>query len=205
MFDTKIVISAAVREAWDIYRKNFWVLFAATLLLLVFFSSVLFIGPASVGWCNLALHAQRENEHERKQISFSFCIFFGPFLDDLGRHILLGMFFAAVMITGGATVVGAFFFAGMVVFLFPMTAEKSYWGAGKVIAESYLFFRKRWKELIPLAMTASLIAFSGLLIFGIGILLTIPLGLLTIVSAFQQVNVLRFVHPVPTRNNSLVP
>lgn len=185
-------ISKTIKEVWPIYKVNFGLLTlltATTLALNAFFQDSKFLGFVlsvfSTGlvtyiWIKYSLGLLDDKYYDlfnRKMFPTLLQYF------NLTKTIILAFFL--IIISLPFLVFPAFYIGGRIVFS-PFISMKKNQGAIKSITDSWLMTRNNgwilfWKNFIVIVFIL-----AGSLVFGIGILITFPIGYLVTVKMFKE-------------------
>jgi len=164
-------IVKAFTDAWNIYVKNFFTIFLATLVVLVL--GVLTLGllyvPLLVGLQMLFVKAKRGEAIALNDIFAPVQRFFALFFGTIWMAILIVIGLILLVVPG---LCWATWWMYALLFIFD---KKLGIGAGMRASKDLVRKNNLWMHLLFLILT-SVVANLGSYVFGVGILLTMPLG-----------------------------
>lgn len=185
MANGKVDLGVWLSEAWALYRANFGLLFAATLVagLLGVFTCGLLAGPLGAGLTLIILRLLR-NESPAPQVGDVFKGF-DFFLQALLLTIVIGVAFAIAGWLPLVGIVAPTLLWPLVMFSMCLLADRKmeFWPA---IQASYEKAKGEYVSLLVLCLVAGLISAAGAILCGIGVFLTAPFGAITTVVAYRH-------------------
>lgn len=204
MANGKVDIGGWITEAWELYKANFGLLCVATLVaaLLGTFTCGVLAGAMWAGLAMILLRVLRQ-EQPAPQIGDVFKGF-DFFLQALLLVVVIGV---AFMVAGSVPVVGMVaptLLSPLVMFAMFLLVDKKldFWPA---ILGSYEKAKSDYVALLILNLVAGLISAAGLILCGIGVILTAPFGAVISAVAYRHLFLDADVQAAPAAEASAVP
>lgn len=204
MANGKVDIGGWITEAWELYKANFGLLCVATLIAAVLgsFTCGVLMGPLWAGLALILLRLMRK-EQPLPQIGDVFKGF-DLFLQSLLLVVVIGV---AFLVVGSVPVVGAVgptLLSPLVMFSMFLLVDKKleFWPA---IQASYEKAKSEYVSLLVLSLVAGLISAAGLILCGIGVILTAPFGAVVSAVAYRHMFEVAAVEAAPVAEATAVP
>jgi hypothetical protein len=181
--DYQVKIESYIRRGWDLLRKrtDYFVLFT-----LVFFIGssiplldILVIAPLSAGFLIVAHYLAMDKLVIFDDFFNGFKHFAGLFLFTIISFILIFIGFIAFILPGIYLSVGYVFTPFFIVF-----SRMSFWEA---MEASRKLVHRQWFSIFGFLIVLVLINFAGVLLLGIGLLITVPLSYCALYAAFDDI------------------
>ncbi len=182
-----INIAKWVNEGWDLVFANFWefiiisiiyvvVIFAASSTILLKF---LFAGPLTVGIYYVIFQKMRGKPMQIGDISRGFNFFVAAVLADLLISVFVWIGFIFLIIPG-------IVLSAMYMFAFPLILEKNldFWQA---METSRKVVQKNLFEFSVFMFLMYVFLFIGILLFGVGFLIALPITFAATAAAYRDV------------------
>jgi len=172
-----------ISRGWDILRRrtDFFILFT-----IIFFlgasipvGSILLMHPLAAGFLLVASYLTSGKEVIFENFFDGFKHFAGLVLFTLIAGILIFLGFIALILPGIYLSVGYIFTPFYIVF-----ARMNFWDA---MESSRKLVHREWFSIFGFIIVLVLINFLGLLAFGLGLLITVPLSYCTLYAAFDDI------------------
>ncbi|HEX3797940.1 MAG TPA: protein kinase [Verrucomicrobiae bacterium] len=200
--DYNVDIGYCLRRGFNLVKGDFWPLVGVTAIILALFSVVnsnhltAFLSPFIWGplMGGLYLYYFKKIRREPVTIETAFSGFSSLFL-----HLFLGGFvsFALTFLGIICFVLPGIYLAVSWIFAFPLIADKRlhFWDAMEL---SRKLVRNHWWRIFCFSLVLIALNFAGLLAFGIGIFLTVPISLAALAYAYEDIfNVSKFAQVPP--------
>ncbi len=185
MANGKVDIGGWITESWELYKANFGLVCVATLIagLLGGFTCGVLMGPLWAGLAMILLRLLRK-ESPAPQIGDVFKGF-DFFLQALLLVVVLGVAGAVVSSVPLVGMVAPTLLAPLVMFSMFLIIDKKleFWPA---IKTSFEKAKTEYVSLLVLSLVAGLISAAGLLLCGIGVILTAPFGAVVSAVAYRH-------------------
>jgi hypothetical protein len=185
MASGKVDIGGWISEAWELYKANFALICVSTLVvaLLGAFTCGVLAGPLWAGLVMILLRLMRKGQPV-PQIGDVFKGF-DLFLQALLLFLVVGLAFAVV---GSVPVIGPVaptLISPLVMFAMFLVVDKKleFWPA---IQASFEKAKEEYVSLLVLSLVAGLISAAGLILCGIGVILTAPFGAVVSAVAYKH-------------------
>ena len=185
MASGKVDVGGWITEAWELYKANFALLCVATLVaaLLGVFTCGVLMGPLWAGLTMIILRVSRKQE-PAPQIGDVFKGF-DFFLQALILAIVIGV---AYTVAGSLPVVGpvaGILIAPLVMFAMCLLVDRKmeFWPA---LLASFEKAKGEYVSLLVVALLASLISAVGVILCGVGVILTAPFSAIVSVVAYRH-------------------
>ena len=182
---SKVDIGGWMTEAWEVYKANFGLLCVATLLagLLGGFTCGVLMGPMWAGLAMILLRLLRR-EQPVPQIGDLFKGF-DFFLQALLLVVVIGVAGAVVSFVPVVGAVAPTLLAPLVMFAMFLIVDRKleFWPA---IQASFEKAKQEYVSLLVLSLVAGLISAAGMILCGIGVILTAPFGAIVSAVAYRH-------------------
>lgn len=196
MAENKVDVGGWINEAFELYKANFGLLCLATLVagLLAGFTCGILGGPMFAGLVMIILRVSRKME-PKPQIGDVFKGF-DFFLQALLLMVVLALAYALlsfIPVIGG---VAGLLIAPLVMFAMPLIVDQKqeFWPA---IMASFEKAKEEYVSLLVVTLLGGLISSLGLLLCGVGVILTAPFGAIVSVVAYRHLFEGVTAEPVP--------
>jgi uncharacterized membrane protein len=190
-----VKIGDYIQQGWELFKKNAGLYIAFTLIMVLINAvlawinrsasplgsviSMVIAGPLGAGWYIVAFKQIRNRLPEFGDFFKGFNNFLPFFLVSLISGILIGLGFLLFIIPGIYLAV-AYMFA----MPFAVAQRMDFWTA---LEASRKLITKNWFSFLGFALLLFLINFVGALLFGIGLLVTIPLSACAVAAAYADI------------------
>ena len=185
MANGKVDVGGWLTQTWEIYKANFALLCVSTLVagLVGALSCGLLFGPMLAGLTLIVLRVLRKSE-PAPQIGDVFKGF-DVFLQALLLSVVVG---AVVFLASFVPVVGqvaGLAISPLVIFAMPLVADRKmeFWPA---IQASFEKAKDEYVPLLVVTLLGHLISAAGILLCGVGVVLTAPFGAILSVVAYRH-------------------
>lgn len=196
MAENKVDVGGWINEAFELYKANFGLLCVATLVagLLGALTCGVLAGPLFAGVIMIVLRVSRQTE-PKPQIGDVFKGF-DYFLQALLLVVVLAVAYGVlsfIPIIGG---VAGLLIAPLVMFAMPLIVDQKqeFWPAIQASLEKA---KEEYVSLLVVTLLGSLISALGLLLCGVGVILTAPFGAILSVVAYRHLFEGVTTEPVP--------
>ncbi|MDD2239299.1 MAG: hypothetical protein PHO14_10700 [Kiritimatiellae bacterium] len=196
MAENKVDVGGWINEAFELYKTNFGLLCLATLVagLLGAFTCGVLAGPMFAGVIMIILRVSRQTE-PKPQIGDVFKGF-DFFLQALLLVVVLAVAYGVLSFLPVIGGVAGLLIAPLVMFAMPLIVDQKqeFWPA---IQASYEKAKEDYVSLLVITLLGSLISSLGLLLCGVGVILTAPFGAILSVVAYRHLFEGVTAEPVP--------
>jgi hypothetical protein len=200
MAENKVDVGGWINEAFELYKTNFGLLCLATLVagLLGAFTCGVLAGPMFAGVIMIILRVSRQTE-PKPQIGDVFKGF-DYFLQALLLVVVLAVAYGVLSFLPVIGGVAGLLIAPLVMFAMPLIVDQKqeFWPA---IQASYEKAKEDYVSLLVITLLGSLISSLGLLLCGVGVILTAPFGAILSVVAYRHLFEGVTAEPVPVADD----
>ncbi|HOJ33961.1 MAG TPA: hypothetical protein PKY35_06840 [Candidatus Hydrogenedentes bacterium] len=182
-------IGALFSQAWGVFSKNLGTLLLASVILYVIFGVLAYFtrsignfivgGPLCYGYCVLALRLVRGESGELSVIFSGFQRFLPTFLASLLISVFLAVGFSLCVLPGFFVMI-----IYLLTFFYMADSDAGAWASMEAsrttVMKNFLSWSIIWLFLVLLNL-------AGMLVVGIGTLVTMPLSVLVLAAAYDQV------------------
>jgi uncharacterized membrane protein len=182
-----------ISSGWDLVRKDLgaFVLMTVIVIALTMVGHFIVAGPL---WAGLFIAVRRRMTEGRTEIADVFAGF-GQFVDALLICILTSVFFllGLVLFFFPVFIVAAFY---LFPYLFLVDRRLPFWDA---MEASRRLASQHLAGYVGFVLLLALLNLLGLMFFGVGILVTIPVTVAAIAVAYRDMTGVSMIHPPPAR------